>query len=255
MPCTSVLSTAVAAKLNARIKELLNDGLSDSEIVRAIRREANTTHAWPEMSFARIKQFINKVMESEETSDTESVESAPTFDSDEEDEEYVPEAEDESSDEDDDEDDEEYEPEADETETDEASEEEETETKEMLSMVIYFDHNDYEDEDEEHNLDRLTITPVGDGLFEAEMAYDLPSSRASPRRANFFEGDADSMQLYIADILRLIALDDLPMKSVELAIPFFPNISFKPRTLRKKSVRSLVRSAVLQFLEHYEHNA
>ncbi len=117
-------------------------------------------------------------------------------------------------------------------------------------MIFYLDHNE---DGDDNDLDRLTITPLGDGLFAAEMAYDLPNSHALPRRANFFEGDADSMDLYITDMLRLIALDDLPLKSVELGIPFFPNISFKPRTLRKKSVRRVVRSAVLQFLEHYAH--
>ncbi len=244
-------------QLNARIKELLNDGLSDSEIVRAIRREANTTRAWPEMSFSRIKQFINKVMESEET-ETESVKSAPTFESDEEDEEYVPESEEES--------DEEYVPDAEseeesdneeETETADETEDAETEyteesdeeeTTENRSAIFYFDRIDDED------IDRLTITPQGEGLFAAEVAYNLPSSKAHPRHANFFEGDADSLELYVADLLRMVAVDDLPFKSVEFSIPFFPNISLKPRSLRKKNTRHTVLRALRQYLEHFENN-
>ncbi len=252
MPCSSVLSTAVAAKLNARIKELLNDGLSDSEIVRAIRREANTTRAWPEMTFSRIKQFINKAMEESEEASVASETSeseAPSFDSDEEDEEYVPPAE-ESDSEDEDflvpEDESEDESEESESESSDETETDAEDTEECRVARFFFDQKD-------GTLDRLSITTNSDGTFAAEMAYDISSSYAYPKRANFFEADKDAMDLYVADILRMIAVDDLPFQSVEVALPFFPNITLTPKKLQKKSVRRLVRSALLQFLEHFEY--
>ncbi len=223
------ISHADAAKMMmiGRIQELLNDGLSDSEIVRTIRREAKLTSAWPEMSFRGIKQFIDAAMEESET------ESTPTFDSDEEDEEYVPEEESEEESEED---------------TDEESEETTEETVENRIAVLYFDR--IEDED----IDRLTITPQGEGVFAVEMAYNLPSSKAHPRYATFFEGDADALELYVADLMRMTAVDDLPFKSVEFSIPFFPNISLKPRSLRKKGTRHTVLRALRQYLEHFENN-
>ncbi len=249
MPCSSVLSAAVAAKLNARIKELLNDGLSDSEIVRAIRREANTTRAWPEMSFSRIKQFINKALEESEEASVASETSeseAPSFDSDEEDEEYVPPAEEESDSEDEDF----LVPEESEDESEESEETEDSseteEAEECRVARFFFDHAD-------GTMDRLSIETNSDGTFAAEMAYDLSSTYAYPKRANFFEADKDAMDLYVADILRMIAVDDLPFKSVEVVLPFFPNITLTPKKLQKKSVRRVVRSALLQFLEYFEY--
>jgi hypothetical protein len=249
MPCSSVLSAAVSAKLNARIKELLEDGLSDSEIIRAIRREARQTKAWPELAYTRIKKMIDAAMDDEETASAASAasasteSSAPTFESDEEDEEYVPEEE--SDDEtvtlvpeDSDEESEE----AEESEESEESEEEYENVKEVVNAYIFFDHHD-------GSMDRITIAPSDEGLFQVEMAYDVASSYAFPRRANFFEGDADAVYFYIRDILQLVKLDAEPFKALEIALPFFPNVSMKPKAL-KKNARKLVLRALCQFLEH-----
>jgi hypothetical protein len=198
------------------------------------------------MSFSRIKKFIHEVMDAEESEASEASEEAsevPSFDSDEEDEEYIPESDDESEESEDETDAEESEEEAEESEAEETDAESEAEVKEMRSLTLYFDR-------EEGDLDRLTITPQ-DGTFAVEMAYDLTSSTAHARRANFFEGDADAIDLYLGDILRLLALDELPFKSVEFAIPFFPNISLKPRSLCKKNTRHTIMRAVSQYLEHY----
>jgi hypothetical protein len=232
MPCSSTLSASATTKLNARINELINDGCSDSEIVREIRREAKSPKcAWPDMSFSRIKKLIDAAMEEAENS---SESSAPTFESDEEDEEYVPSEE--SEDEDEDEEDEEDE-----------DEEDEEESEELKSVIIYMDRH------ETTEIDRLTITPQGDGLFYAELAYDLKSSSAYPRRANFFEADMDEMHNYVNDIMRLVAIDELPFKSLEFAIPFYPNISLRPKTLRSKDVRKTILTSLQQYLEHYAH--
>jgi hypothetical protein len=244
MPCPSTLSASAAAKLNARINELINDGCSDSEIVREIRREAKSPKcAWPDMSFSRIKKLIDAAMEEAETS---SESSAPTFESDEEDEEYVPSEESEDEDEEYVPSDSEEESEDEESE-DEESEDEEDEAKELKSVIIYMDRHDTTE------IDRLTITPQGDGLFYAELAYDLKSSSAYPRRANFFEADMDEMHNYVNDIMRLVAIDELPFRSLEFAIPFYPNISLKPKTLRSKNVRKTILTSLQQYLEHYAH--
>jgi hypothetical protein len=233
MPCPSTLSTSATAKLNARINELINDGCSDSEIVREIRREAKSPKfAWPYMSFSHIKKLIDAAMEEAETS---SESSAPTFESDEEDEEYVPSDSEEESEEESD----------DEEETDSESEEEEI--KELKQFTIYMDRHESTD------IDRVTITPQGDGLFHAEIAYDLKNSHALPRRANFFEADADEMLNYVRDVMCLVAVDELPFKSLEFSMPFYPNISLRPITLTKKCVRKTILTALQQYLEHFAH--
>jgi hypothetical protein len=238
MPCPSTLSASAATKLNARINELINDGCSDSAIVREIRREAKSPKcAWPDMPFSRIKKLIDAAMEEAETS---SESSAPTFESDEEDEEYVP------SDSEEESEDEEYVPSESEEEDDEESEDEE-DVKELKQFTIYMDRH------ESTEIDRIAITPQGDGLFHAEIAYDLKSGNALPRRANFFEADADEMLNYVRDVMCMVAIDELPFKSLEFSVPFYPNISLRPHTLTKKRVRNTILTALQQYLEHFAH--
>lgn len=254
MPSSSVLTASATTKLNARIRQLINDGCSDSQIVREIRREAKSPKcAWPDMSFSRIKKLIDAQMDKYET---ESESSAPTFESDEEDEEYVPPSEEESEDS---EVDESEEDETEETEEDEENDETEAEedeeaeifdseeVKELKQLIIYMDRKDSSE------IDRLTITPRGDGLFDAEMAYDLKNSSSHPRRANFFEADMDEMLNYVRDIMCMVAVDELPFRSLEFAIPFYPNISLRPMTMGKKRVRNTVLTAMQQYLEHFAY--
>jgi hypothetical protein len=239
MSCPSTLSASATTKLNARINELINDGCSNSEIVRVIRREAKSPKcAWPDMSFSRIKKLIDAAIEEAETSSESSHSSAPTFESDEEDEEYVPSESDES---------EESEAEESEAEESEAEESEAEESEELRKVVIYMDRK------ESSEIDRMTITPQDDGLFAVEFAYDLKNASAYPRRANFFEADTEEILGYVRNTMCFVAADELPFKSVEFSIPFYPNISLRPKTLGKKDVRNVVLTALQQFLEHYAY--
>lgn len=260
-PSMTILSVAAAKKLDARLRELLNDGLSDAQIARIVRREASSEGApWPVLTVKAIRDRIYDVADSESDSDYDPAEdsdgSSTTTSSE---SEYIPETDSESeseskwggeeTDSDSNSDDETYE--SDDSSSASTGDEEPhtSKTKKQKQQIVktarFFMDND------DGTMDRISITPNGDGTFAVEMAYDLTYSYNYPDRASFFEGSAEEVHEYLESILQLLAIDELPYMSVEASIPFYPAIRVCPHRLLKKVVRKCILGALSQYLGHY----
>jgi hypothetical protein len=173
------------------------------------------------------------------------------FDSDEEDEEYVPESDEESEDEEDeeyvpesdeesDEEDEEYVPESDEDSADDSSDSS-AEDKPVMAAMIFMDHahGDY--------FDQIVISSVGDKVRVIHY-YDRASSDDFECKKTCFYASNEEAQDYFKTFLKFVAIDQMPFKSLEFHIPFYPAITLKPSRLHKRKYRDLIVKALTEFV-------
>ncbi len=259
-PSMTILSAAASKKLDARLRELLNDGLSDAQIARIVRREASSEGAiWPVLPVKAIRDRIYELADSESDSDYDPAEDsdASSTTSSSSDSTYVPEETEsegecawggDASDSESDAttvsvSDESYESDS---SSATSTEDEAPRKKQQIVKTARFFLDNADD-----TMDRITITPNGDGTFAVEMAYDLTYSYNHPDRASFFEGSASDVYEYILSAIRLLAIDELPYASVEASLPFYPAIRVTPRRLLKKVVRKCIMKALSQYLGHY----
>ncbi len=244
------------------IRELLNDGNSDIQICRIVRRK------WPFIPNKSIRDCINRIMDEEDetASEASSTDSEPAMDieeydsDDSSDEDYVPE-EDSDSESDDDEED----PASEDEEVKEDNEEVKEEVKEAIPSHLFF--NEKGDvlptqkpakglselhqahlyiEHTDDRVDHINIKPNGQGTFELRIMYDSAS-----KHHNFFEADIPHVIEYLNQVLSMLMIDQMPFKMVEVMVPFFPSIVVTPDSFRMENHRIIILRAFHQYMEHY----
>ncbi len=261
----AILSTAAVSF----IREMLNDGNSDAQISRIVRRK------WPFIPNKSIRDCINRIIDEEDETASESTDSEPAMDveeydsDDSSDEDYVPEEDDDDdSDNDDldtDEEDEEDETEKnhhillDETSGDvkfEKSDEESPhmlfnedgatkftspaeKTRELRQAQLFIDHTD-------NRVDHINIRPNDHGHFDVTIKYD-----SGEKYHNFFEADTAHVIDYLNQTLSMLMIDQMPFKKVEVMVPFFPSIAVTPDAFREEHSRIIILRAFYQYMEHF----
>jgi hypothetical protein len=242
------------------IRELLNDGNSDIQICRIVRRK------WPFIPNKSIRDCINRIMDEEDetASEASSTDSEPAMDieeydsDDSSDEDYVPEEDSDSESEDEDD-------EEDPTSEDEEVKEDNEEVKEAIPSHLFF--NEKGDvlptqkpakglselhqahlyiEHTDDRVDHINIKPNGQGTFELRIMYD-----SAAKHHNFFEADIPHVIEYLNQVLSMLMIDQMPFKMVEVMVPFFPSIVVTPDSFRMENHRIIILRAFHQYMEHY----
>jgi hypothetical protein len=225
-----------------KIRSYLDDGLSNREILKKVNKYIIGIDGVP-ITTSQLAEAINKIMDDADSdSDTSSVD---TYDSEYEDEEWTEESEEsedeseaeESEAEESDEESEAEESEAEESETDV----DDLEPKIRHHMTIYMNH----DHGEYH--DKITVEPQGMGEFHVRYAYDKVEGRAA-HLVSEFAGTSGEVSDYLYHVLRMLSIDEKPYASIDIDVPYYPNISIRPGSLKKRSTRHIIMDAIDDYL-------
>jgi hypothetical protein len=101
--------------------------------------------------------------------------------------------------------------------------------------------------------DEITIRPVStsdseynDCEFHVTYNYDRTDDRVKSVNEMILTGD--NVVDYVNRMIRMVAYDEVPFLSCSFEIPMFPTVSYGPKLLRKKAVRSLIIDGVSDYV-------
>jgi hypothetical protein len=232
--------STLSAIIRSKIKAMLEDGLSNREIASSINK-LRRENAESTLTVARISKIVNELMEEEEA---------------EQEQEAVSVYSDSSSEVSDDSKDLDYEPD-DEEESDDGSscssgssettvDYDTTIPEKLLCKSAHLSL--YHKEAVVTHYDLIKVTPVYNDLFEVHCFYDRRDNSDYSCLQSKWYGTAEEVKEYVTLMMKMIAYDQKPFGEFEVCIPYFPSVSFVPKTMRSKSKRNLITTALDQFM-------